>query len=549
MKTQIREGHYGDNVAELLAIDPGEPTGMTLSLNQIREYDHNPRREPNPRYEEIKEVILAMRSRGEPIRMTITRRPEERDRPYMVHAGGNSFFQALRELYKGTQDPFLNEIDCLFVPWRSESNEIIAHLVENDVRGDLVFIDRAFSIVELHKEIEQELGEEVSQNRLAAILAERGYRVGGQPAISRMEYAVKTLLPSLPLALAAGMGKDQVARIRKFDEAVKQYVEFMGLSDRLDEAHQVFLESLAQSDSWEWDIELIWRDLPYRLEELTGEDSGRACARIEAILAGGSPGPMEAPESEPLIQHKPRRARKQDPELPSEGSGDTTPEAGSDGTAEAPPASPQTDTPMSAPATLAPGPSPSPASPQAQGQESAQLDTPRQSEKDLRVRMWTLATQIAGRNGLDECVLHIDHAGGYVMDVPSESLNPHPNTNEDIKRMSLWWFLGSLVDQWSMFDDVRAIEGAVGMVPEDSGISAIVSAYLNRDEEQQRHQATEALGRLVSQPGEMSMPLICRWFFAELDEIDFAAVVGLIDTRLAFTKICEERGKRYLWEI
>jgi ParB family protein of integrating conjugative element (PFGI_1 class) len=552
MKTQIREGHYGDNVAELLPIDP---TSMMLSLDQIREYDHNPRRELNPKYNEIKEVILAMRARGEPIRMTVTRRPEERDKPYMVHAGGNSFLKALREIYKETQDAFFEEIDCLFVPWRSESAEIIAHLIENDVRGDLVFIDRAQSVVELRKEIEQDLGEEVSQRRLAEILAERGYRVGGQPAISRMEYAVNTLLPCIPLALAAGLGKHKIAEIRKYEEALRQSIDYMGMGDRMDAAYQIWLDSLAQFDSWdEWDFEFARRHVLSRLEELTGEDSGMICARIDAALEGGVPGIIGSLESEPLIQRRPRRTRKQDPEPPVEASGDTTPEAGSDGSTEAPSASPQPETPMPAAATLAPGPSPSPASTalsQAQGQESAQPDSAGPSEKDLRARMWTLAMQIAGRNGLDECVLHIGHAGGYVMDMPPKSLKLDADADLNIKRTSLWWFLGSLVDQWSMFDEVETIIDVVGMVPEDSGVYAIVSAYLNDSEahQVQRDQATETLIQLVAEPGSITMPLVCRWLFAELDDVDFKTLVELIDTRRRFAEICRKQNKRYLWEL
>jgi hypothetical protein len=184
-------------------------------------------------------------------------------------------------------------------------------------------------------------------------------------------------------------------------------------------------------------------------------------------------------------------------------------------------------------------------------QESAGSDTPRSSLKDLRARMWTLAMQIAGRNGLDECVLHINHAGGYVMDMPSSSLKLDADSDQALKRISLWWFLGSLVDQWSLFDEVETINDVVGMIPEDSGVYAIVSAYLNDTEahQEQRDQATETLIQLVEDPGSITMPLVCRWLFVDIDDIDFRTLIELIGARRTLAKICRDQRKRYLWEL
>ena len=75
------------------------------------------------------------------------RRPGEPH--YRVAEGGNTVLRILKDLYETMQDPRFHTLQCLFEPWVSESETLIAHLVENDARGDLLFIDRARAVREL----------------------------------------------------------------------------------------------------------------------------------------------------------------------------------------------------------------------------------------------------------------------------------------------------------------------------------------------------------------------------------------------------------------
>jgi hypothetical protein len=75
--------------------DPATPTAMVVEVEQIRPYDHNPRRVPNAEYERIKASIRAC---GMDQPLTITRRPG--DEPYMVAAGGNTRLQVVQELWR-----------------------------------------------------------------------------------------------------------------------------------------------------------------------------------------------------------------------------------------------------------------------------------------------------------------------------------------------------------------------------------------------------------------------------------------------------------------
>ena len=61
-----------DTTHRLNASDPIEPTPMVLPIARILEYDRNPRRERNPRYDEIKASIRAKKGLENPL--TITRR-------------------------------------------------------------------------------------------------------------------------------------------------------------------------------------------------------------------------------------------------------------------------------------------------------------------------------------------------------------------------------------------------------------------------------------------------------------------------------------------
>ncbi len=104
---------------------------MVVPVNEILEYDRNPREARNDAYDRIKESI---RQRGFNGVLPITRRPGELH--YIAAEGGNTTLQILKELYAETRDPKFQSISCLYEPWISESETLIAHLVENDARGD-----------------------------------------------------------------------------------------------------------------------------------------------------------------------------------------------------------------------------------------------------------------------------------------------------------------------------------------------------------------------------------------------------------------------------
>ena len=147
-------GNPGNNARSLppQASPPAE-CQIELGIEEIRPYEHNPRRTRNAKFEDIKESIRAGGLRS-PI--TVTQRPG--DAHYIVEAGGNTRLLALRQLWAETKDPRFRRLVVLFRPWRSETQVLTAHLIENEQRGDMSFWDRATGIVALKTRLEAEQG-------------------------------------------------------------------------------------------------------------------------------------------------------------------------------------------------------------------------------------------------------------------------------------------------------------------------------------------------------------------------------------------------------
>lgn len=191
---------------DLTLTDPLSDTPIRVSLEQLRPYEHNPRTLRNPLHDQLKASI---RERGLDQPPTITRRPGERH--YIVRNGGNTRLAILNELWQETADERFFYLDCLFKPWTDESSALLGHLAENDLHAQLSFIERAFAVDRLKSLYEQE-GTALSQQELARRLTAGGYPVS-QSHISRLLETLEHLLPGLPLALRAGLGKPQITRL------------------------------------------------------------------------------------------------------------------------------------------------------------------------------------------------------------------------------------------------------------------------------------------------------------------------------------------------
>lgn len=190
-----------------------QPQLINVTLMQLRPFDGNPRKTKNPKFEEIKESI---RMRGLDFAPNITKRPG--DDFYIIADGGNTRLQALNELWEETKDPKYWSIRCLYKPWKTgNENEgtlscLIGHLTENDLRGDLSFVERALAIAEIKAMYEENDEQKLSHRQLSERLKADGYGVS-HTLLHKMEQCLTYLYPVIPNILLAGMGKPQIEKL------------------------------------------------------------------------------------------------------------------------------------------------------------------------------------------------------------------------------------------------------------------------------------------------------------------------------------------------
>lgn len=188
---------------------------ITVTLDKLRPYEHNPRRTPNPNFEMIKESI---RRRGLDHKPNITRRPGEDF--YIIADGGNTRIQALKELFTETQDPKFWSISCQYKRWQGETadsveaelNLLIGHLIENDTRADLTFIEKALGIQQAKEYYEKKLEHPLSARELAGELEKDGYIISFS-LISKMERCIEYLYPFIPNVLLNGLGHSPIEKL------------------------------------------------------------------------------------------------------------------------------------------------------------------------------------------------------------------------------------------------------------------------------------------------------------------------------------------------
>lgn len=251
--------------------DPIADTPMVVTLDQLRPYDHDPRKKRNPAYEDIKASI---RERGLDAAPAITRRPGEDH--YIIRNGGNTRLAILRELWSETKSEQFFRIACLFRPWPSRGEVVMltGHLAENELRGGLTFIERALGVEKAREFYEQESGTCLSQSELARRLAADGFPVQ-QSHISRMNDAVRYLLPAIPTVLYGGLGRHQVERLSVMRKACmfawERYTKGRTLVQDFDD---FFLEVLSQFDTQadEFQPQRVQDELIGQMSELLGID-------------------------------------------------------------------------------------------------------------------------------------------------------------------------------------------------------------------------------------------------------------------------------------
>ncbi len=223
----LKAGHFGD--AGVTTPDSGDPvmeTMLVLTLDELAEFDRNPRRAPNAEYEALKASYL--KTGADKTLLVVTRRPGE-DR-YFPAAGGNTRIRVLKELWKLTGNEKYYRVNCKFIPYTDDHRIMVDHLTENDNRAGYIFIDRASTVCTLFDEMGRVQDGPLSQRAFLEKLVELGHPRVSRAQLLRFRYAVE-LYELIPQALDAGMHARAVMRLQETHDRMKAFLTSVSSGD------------------------------------------------------------------------------------------------------------------------------------------------------------------------------------------------------------------------------------------------------------------------------------------------------------------------------
>lgn len=440
VKGLLLEGNFGGNNESLPLTDPITTTQMVLKLSDIKAYDRNPRRDPNPAYDDIKESIRSKKQLNN--NFNVTRRPG--DDLFMVESGGNTRLQILNDLYRETGDEAFNTVHCLFVPWKSESAVLTAHLIENEMRGDMSLIDKAYATQELKRQLEDESGKVLADREFTRLAADAGYKISPK-LLRRFNYAIE-LDQMIPQVMRSGLGGQKVDQIKQVEKAYRQYCE--GKTSQFDTA---FMLVMADSDDDEyWDFERVRNDLDERLSELTGVRENLLRIEVDAILFNNANGRQDVRDmdlsdqpfsDDPSVNTAHKIPQHSQPESVDQAHDDDSGDIGRFDDTEIKEQLSEIEQESEKRRRKA----------EAGGSGSTKAN-PDQHLKLLRQKNYDLACGIARLSEIDDAVMPVDDGLGFLMEIPSVSLaeitkNRNQDEPEFIRRYFIWWLLLSVAEQ------------------------------------------------------------------------------------------------------
>ena len=211
-----------------------------IAIDLIDEYSGNPRIYENPEFEAIKESI---RTRGVIQRLVVTKRPGS-DR-FVLAQGGNTRLRCLRELHAETGDRKIANTICEYRVWTSESDLLIGHFIENDLRGNLTWHERSHMICNLQALLQKQEDATLSARKFESVARKKGVRVPHMH-LHLYRYTVDRLDGVLKTQLRTGLGRRPIDTIYKIDQSLRSIWTSAGKPE--EEYDKIFLAELKRLD-------------------------------------------------------------------------------------------------------------------------------------------------------------------------------------------------------------------------------------------------------------------------------------------------------------
>ncbi len=504
------------------------PAPQMIDISRIQPYEHNPRHGRNPEYDRIRDSI---RNTGLDQPLVVTQRPDATD--FIVHAGGNTRLIILKELFAETGDQSFAAVPCLLKAWCCESDVLLAHLRENDLRGGLTFIDKARAVCEAQKLLAEELSLDViSQRRLETELRRAGYRIT-QARISQMVYTVHRLLPVIPIALEGGLGRPHIERIRRLERAAHKIWQDR-CSESEEDFEEVFTTLCKRYDSPDWDTDVLRSALESEIAAALDVSIHTVRVMLDAEMAGRE---LVIPDAE--VEPEPNE-ESSELERPTDESFDDDVDqddghsrvSRSDRTSidELPPELPDQSNPGSAPDTGLLDDDVKETAESETELPNLTNDTGPNDLKSLRGRAWTLATRLAQRNGMADLVEAVSGKGlGFVLrDVPDPTLADQLDEDSLSQLTMLWWQLAACAEM-----TFAPLEAMLPLLPDES----ILRRALETEDADLLFSSIWTLD-----PGHTGYRL-----WRPLDDRDWRDLLALMDTYRRIRRIAADTGVS-VWE-
>ena len=211
-----------------------------IAIDQIDEYEGNPRLYENPEFHAIKDSI---RERGVIQRIVVTKRPHS-DR-FVLAQGGNTRLRCLRELYTESGDKKFATTLCEYRVWTNEANLLVGHAIENELRGNLTWHERSHMICNLQSLLEEQRGEQMTARDYAETARVMGIRIRRQ-SLHLCRYTVDRLAGELKTQLQKGLGRRQIETIYKIDQSLRSI--WVSAGEPEEEYDEFFLAELKRLD-------------------------------------------------------------------------------------------------------------------------------------------------------------------------------------------------------------------------------------------------------------------------------------------------------------
>ncbi|MEW8322489.1 MAG: ParB family protein [Candidatus Thiodiazotropha taylori] len=281
---KVLVGNFSNETQSNLIPQDGDT--LILHPSQIYKYDRNPRIVRNREYESIKRQLM---SQGVQEVLSVTQRPGMAPDQFIPARGANTRLEIIHEIFEESSDERFLQIKCRYFAWKSEADTYINHTAENEVKGDITFLDRTNSAMVLKEILENETGDYFGPSELNEYRTKHGLKKYGPADFARFEFTFEHLREALVNSLSLGLGPRHIDSIRNIHKAAAKLWEDAGETDDWDFLFQGILKKLDQRietlDDWSYDR--LFKEVARELGSNDTQGIERAKAGLEFVLETG----------------------------------------------------------------------------------------------------------------------------------------------------------------------------------------------------------------------------------------------------------------------